>query len=136
MPAAAVKGAVEARLADWDGIGAFPFYDENDAAPAPATQYVTIEYPVATEDRITIGAKPAVYRERGTIRFILRVLVADGVDAALASADTLRAFFREQQFGGVETFGASPVLMNPQNRKGSFYSLPFVVTYKFDQVIT
>lgn len=135
MPSADVKTAVEARVAGWTGIGAFPFFDENSAAAAPAKQYLTIEYPVANENRISIGARPALFRETGAVRFVLHVLQMSGIADGNAQADTLRAFFREQKFGGVETYEASPVAFNPNNRKGTFYLLPFVVTYKFDQII-
>jgi hypothetical protein len=65
MASATVKAAVEARLASWPGLSACPFFDENDAAPNPVGQHLTVEYPVANEDRINIGARPAIFRETG-----------------------------------------------------------------------
>ena len=134
MASATVKAAVQARLQDWLGRAGCPFHDENDAAPAPKTQYLTIEYPVANEDRISIGARPALFRETGAIRFVVHILNMSGLDDAMALVETLRDFFREQKFGSVETFEASPPVLDKTNRARAFYLLPFVVTYKFDQI--
>src|SRR5215831_17312577 len=134
MASAIVKTAVEARLASWPGISAFPFFDENDAAPLPPTQYLTIEYPIANEDRINIGARPAIFRETGAIRFVFHILSMSGLNDTITIVDTLRDFFREQQFGGVSTFEAPPAAFDKSNRSGAFYLLPFVVTYRFDLI--
>ena len=134
MASAVVKAAVEARLQTWLGLAAFPFFDENDAAELPSTQYLTIEYPVANEDRINIGAKPAIFRETGAIRFVFHILNMSGLNDAIAIVDTLRDFFREQEFGGVSTFEAAPAAFDRSNRSGAFYLLPFVVTYRFDLI--
>jgi hypothetical protein len=134
MASASVKAAVEARLATWPGLSAFPFFDENDAAPLPSTQYLTVEYPLANEDRINIGARPAIFRETGAIRFVFHVLSMSGLNDAIAAVDTLRDWFREQQFGGVSTFEAAPAAFDKSNRSGTFYLLPFVVTYQFDLI--
>src|SRR5215831_17561483 len=99
MASATVKAAVEARLKTWPGISECPFFDENDAAPLPSTQHLTIEYPVANEDRINIGAQPAIFRETGAIRFVVHILSMSGLNDATALVDTLRDFFREQEFG-------------------------------------
>jgi hypothetical protein len=134
MASAIVKAAVEARLKTWPGISAFPFFDENDAAPLPSAQYLTIEYPVANEDRINIGARPAIFRETGAIRFVVHILSMSGLNDAIVLVDTLRDWFREQQFGGVSTFEAAPAAFDKSNRSGAFYLLPFVVTYQFDLI--
>jgi hypothetical protein len=134
MASAVVKAAVEARLNAWPGLSAFPFFDENDAAPLPSTQYLTVEYPVANEDRINIGARPAIFRETGAIRFVFHILSMSGLNDAIAAVDTLRDWFREQQFGGVSTFEAAPAAFDKSNRSGTFYLLPFVVTYQFDLI--
>ena len=134
MASAIVKAAVEARLKSWPGLSAFPLFDENDAAQEPKTQYLTIEYPVANEDRINIGARPAIFRETGAIRFVVHILSMSGLNDAIALVDTLRDFFREQEFGGVSTFEAAPVAFDKSNRSGAFYLLPFVVTYRFDLI--
>jgi hypothetical protein len=134
MASAIVKAAVEARLKTWPGLSAFPFFDENDAAQEPKTQYLTIEYPVANEDRINIGARPAIFRETGAIRFVVHILSMSGLNDAIALVDTLRDFFREQEFDGVSTFEAAPAAFDKSNRSGAFYLLPFVVTYRFDLI--
>jgi hypothetical protein len=110
------------------------FFDENDAAPSPSTQHLTIEYPVANEDRINIGVRPAIFRETGAIRFVVHILSVSGLNDAIALVDTLRDFFREQEFGGVSTFEAAPAAFDKSNRSGAFYLLPFVVTYRFDLI--
>jgi hypothetical protein len=109
MASATVKAAVQTRLQDWPGRAGCPFYDGNDAAPA-------------------------LFRETGAIRFVVHILNMSGLDDAMALVETLRDFFREQKFGGVETFEASPPALDKSNRARAFYLLPFVVTYKFDQI--
>lgn len=134
MASAAVKAAVEVRLSTWPGLTACPFYDENDAAPLPSTQHLTIEYPVANENRINVGARPAIFRETGAIRFVVHILNMSGLTDAIVLVDTLRDWFREQKFDGVSTFEAAPAAFDRSNRSGVFYLLPFVVTYRFDLV--
>jgi hypothetical protein len=135
MASATVKAAIQSRLATWPGLTAFPFYDENDVAPAPSSQHLTIEYPVANENRISEGARPAVFRETGAVRFILHILNMSGLDATEVQVDSLRDWFREQSINGVDTFEAPPAAFDRSNRAGAFYLLPFVVTYKFDRII-
>lgn len=133
MASGTVKTAIETLLQSWSGLSSYPFYDENDVGDSPKAQYLTIEYPVANEDRITIGARPAIFRETGAVRFILHILNMSGLDPAIAAMDTLRDLFREQTLGsGIETFEAAPGVFNPSNRKGAFYELACVVTYRFD----
>lgn len=133
MASGTVKTAIETLLQSWSGLSSYPFYDENDVAPTPKTQYLTIEYPVANEDRITRGARPAIFRETGSIRFVLRILNMSGLAAALVAVDSLRDLFREQTLAsGIETFEAPPAALGKPNRNGAFYELPFVVTYRFD----
>ena len=134
MASATVKAAIEARLSEWPGLAACPFFDENDAAPLPSKRHLTIEYPVANEDRINIGARPAIFRETGAIRFVVHILNMSGLNETIVLVDTLRDWFREQQFGGVSTFEAAPAAFDKSNRSGAFYLLPFVVTYRFDLV--
>jgi hypothetical protein len=89
---------------------------------------------LANEDRINIGARPAIFRETRAIRFVVHILSMSGLNDTIALVDTLRDFFREQEFGGVSTFEASPAAFDKSNRSGAFYLLPFVVTYRFDLV--
>jgi hypothetical protein len=136
MASGTVKAAVEARLAGWSQIGSYPFFDENDVAPAPQTQYLTIEYPVANEDRITVGARPAIFRETGSIRFVMHIQNMSGLTAAMVDFDTLRDRFREQTLSpGIDTFEAPPAVFDPNNRRGAFYLLASVVTYRFDRIL-
>lgn len=133
MASGTVKAAVESHLQGWADIAQYPFFDENDAAPAPRTQYLTIEYPVANEDRVNIGARPAIFRETGAIRFVLHIPNMGGLTDALVAVDSLRDLFREQTLaGGISTFEAPPAALGKPNRNGAFYELPFVVTYRFD----
>lgn len=136
MASGTVKAAVEAHLASWSRIGSYPFHDENDVASVPQTQYLTIEYPVANEDRASIGAPPAIFRETGAIRFVMHVQNMSGLTAAMADFDTLRDLFREQTLSaGISTFEAPPAVLDPNNRRGAFYLLASVITYRFDRIL-
>lgn len=135
MASGTVKAAVEAHLASWVSLADYPFFDENDVAPLPKTQYLTIEYPVANEDRISEGARPALFRETGSIRFVLHILNMSGLTAAMLVMDSLRDLFREQTINGVDTNEAPPAVFDASNRRGSFYQLAFVVTYRFDRIL-
>lgn len=132
MASAAVKTAVEAQLQSWSGLSAYPFVDENDVGNSPDDKFLTIEYPVANEDRINVGARPVIFRETGAIRFVLHILNMSGLAAAVVTIDTLRDHFREQTLAGVDTFEAAPAAYDKSNRRGSFYEIAFVVTYRFD----
>jgi hypothetical protein len=133
MASGTVKAAVETRLQSWASLAQYPFFDENDVAPLPKTLHLTIEYPVANEDRITIGAKPAIFRETGAIRFVIHILNMSGLSSALTAIDSLRDLFREQTLGaGIETFEAPPAVFDKSNRSSTFYLLASVVTYRFD----
>lgn len=132
MASGTVKAAVEAQLASWAALTDYPFFDENDAAPLRKTQYLTIEYPVANEDRVNVGARPAIFRETGSIRFVIHILNMSGLTAAIVAMDSLRDLFREQTLNGVDTFEAPPAVFDSRNRSGAFYLLASVVTYRFD----
>jgi hypothetical protein len=126
MASATVKAAVQARLQDWPGRAGCPFYDENDAAPAPKTQYLTVEYPVANEDRISIGATPALFRETGANGLAAYLLswLPDGPH--LAEAGRRSTKFLGQALIGVSG-SAAAALISCLNR----YAIGFE-TYKGD----
>jgi hypothetical protein len=131
MASLTVKTAVEARLATWINIAACPFVDENDVGESPKHNFITIEYPLANEDRISVGL-PALFRETGGIRFVIYILNLSGLSTALGWADEIRELFRDRQFSGITTFAAAPPAFDQGNRVGPFYKVPFVVTYHFD----
>jgi hypothetical protein len=105
--------------------------DENDVADAPQQSFITVEYPVANEDRITVGT-PALFRESGGIRFVIHILNLSGLQQALGWADEIRDLFRDRLFDGVMTFAAAPPPFSQSNRSGTFYLVPFVVAYHYD----
>jgi hypothetical protein len=134
MPSAAVKAAVDARLATWSHIGDCPQHDINDLSDAPANQFLDVEYPVANEERINLGV-PALYREEGAIRFVIYVAALTGVAAALGYADEIRDLFRDKNdFPGIDltTFEASPPVFDSSISTRGYYPAPFVVPYHFD----
>jgi hypothetical protein len=128
----AVCNAFEARLATWVNIGACPFVDENVVSPVSKPPYVEIEYPVAIEDRLTVGS-PAIWRETGGARFIITVAInAPGWKAqTLGWVEELRDLFRPPFFDGLETRTAAAATLDDRNKNGNRYRIPFVVTYVF-----
>jgi hypothetical protein len=133
MPSKAVSDAFETRLKLWPNIDACPLVDLNEVSAVPKPPYLEIEWPVGTEDRASNG-KPAVFREGGGARFVITVAtnMVGWKDQVLTWAEELRDLFRAQNFGGVETYEASPAVLDNRNRDGNKYHVPFAVTYKFD----
>lgn len=138
MASAAVMTAVRARLdALWTRT---PVRYPNDATspdglqvPAAKTPFLMVQYPVATEDQITIGAPGSnVFREEGAIRLVLQIPRGAGVDEFSGWIDELRAMFRARQFGGVTTFAASPAVLDDRNDAGSYWALSCAIPYQFD----
>jgi hypothetical protein len=126
----------QARLATWDNRTSCPLVDVNEISSAPAKPpYMEIQFPVATEERMSVGRR-AVYREHGGARFVITV-AAHAVGwktQVLTWCEELRDLFRGQVFDGVETFEASPPVIDERNRDGTKFSVPFVVLYKFDAI--
>lgn len=131
MPSAAVKTAVDARLATWTNIAACPQHDINDVSDSPAARFIDVEYPVSNETRISIGT-PGLFREEGAIRFVIYEGSLTGVATALGYAEEIRDLFRDKEFAGVTTFEASPPVFDSSITHRGYYPVPFVVTYEYD----
>jgi hypothetical protein len=135
MPSKVVADAFEARLATWPNLASCPLVDLNEVSDAPIVPpYLEIEYPVAAEERMSVGVN-AIYRERGGARFVITVAAFElgWKDQVLTWCDELRDLFRGRFLdNGVETFEASPAVIDERNRDGTKFSVPFVVLYKFD----
>lgn len=130
-----VKTAFEAHLVTWPNLSACPFADLNKVAEPSAPPYIEIHYPLGIETKLGPGI-PQVYRESGGARFILTIKSFDAaaLDLALGWVEELRDLFRTKMFGGVETFEASPAVLDDRNRFGNKFKVPFVVRYKFDAI--
>ena len=133
MPSKSVSEAFEARLLLWPNLSACPLVDLNEVSEVPAPPYLEIEWPVGTEERMSVGS-PAVFRERGGARFILTVATnKQGWKAQVGAwAEELRDLFRAKSFGGVETDEASPPVFDDRNKDGTKYHVPFAVAYRYD----
>lgn len=134
MAQAAVIAAVNQRLADnWTNC---PVVGPNISGDAPSdglSPFLSIQYPVAREEQITIGAPGnEVFRETGAIRFVLNVQRGRGVDQGSAWADQLRTLFRAKQFASVNTFAPSSPVLDDSNDMGDYWRLTFAVPYYFD----
>lgn len=133
MASASVMAAVAARIgATWSG---FPVFDANTVGdpPTEGSRFLTIQYPVADEEQITIGAPGNnVFRETGTIRFVFNIPRGIGVASDAVLLDGLRALFRSKQFDGVTTYAPSPSILDDGNDNGNYWALTSVVPYQFD----
>jgi len=133
MASQAVVAAVNTRLeAAWTTL---PVIGPNlqGEPPADGSAFLTVQYPVASEQQKSIGAPAAnVWREEGAIRFVLAIERGQGVDQGLQWADALRALFRGKQFSGVTTYAPSPPVIDDSNDDGLYWKLTFVVSYYFD----
>lgn len=132
MPALAVANAFEARLATWSHIGDCPFVDLETVSDVLRPPFIEIEYPVAIEDRLSVGT-PAVWRETGGARLLINVATFQQgwKPQVLGWVEELRDLFRAPFFDGLETRTASPATLDDRNKDGNRYRVPFVVTYVY-----
>jgi hypothetical protein len=134
MAQAAVVAAVTARLASFARCPIAGINMQGDT-PADASPFLAVEYPVANEQQITVGAPGNnVFRETGAIRFVLSIRRGRGVDQGMGWADELRTLFRGQQFANVNTWAPSSPVLDNANDSGSYWRLTFAVPYYFDFV--
>lgn len=136
MASAAVRSAVEARLAaNWAHT---PIRAPNPSlagVPADGSAFVSVQYPLANEEQMTIGAPGAnIWRETGAFRVVLAVPAATDLAVALwpARLDALRAAFRGKVFDGVRTYEASPPIVDGATDDGAYALLSFAVVYDHD----
>ena len=139
MASKAVTDAVEARLgASWtssvDGT-VLPVLGLNsrDQVPADKTAFIVVEYPVANDSQITIGAPGSqVFRESGAFRIIINVSIGGGESQGRGWADELRTLFRGKQFSGVTTWAPTTPVSVDSDQRGAYWQLAFVVPYFAD----
>ncbi|GIQ73190.1 hypothetical protein [Bradyrhizobium sp. RD5-C2] len=134
MARQAVIDAVKARLGDvFNGC---PVLDQDAAAQglADGSMYLVLQFPVANERQITIGAPGAnVWREEGAFRLVLSVRTGDPLAPATMLIDQARAIFRGKQFSGVTTYAPSPAVQgDPQFVGGTRVELSSAVPYQSD----
>lgn len=138
MASAAVMAAVRARIEALWSRTPVRFPNELDAvagaqAPADGSAFLIVQYPVAVEDQITLGAPGSnVFREEGAIRFVMQVPYGAGLDTYAEWLDELRALFRGKQFDGVTTYAASPAISDDGNDDGNFWALSCAIPYQYD----
>jgi len=131
MASAAVMAAVKSRLqANWSRCTvAYP----NELTVLPAAPFLAVQYPVASEEQITVGAPSNnVFREEGAIRLVLMVKPGTGTTTYAGWMDELRALFRGKQFDGGTTYAPSPDVLDDRNDDGAYWALSCAVPYKFD----
>ncbi|WP_316234666.1 phage tail terminator-like protein [Bradyrhizobium sp. SZCCHNR1020] len=133
MASLAVMDAVDARLAaNWTRC-AIVADDTTGQGPADGSPYLTVEYPVAREEQITVGSPGAnVFRETGVIRLVLVQQTGTGRRQPVQWMDELRALFRSTLFSGVTTFAPSPAIVDPANYAGGKFKVSCAVPYYFD----
>lgn len=135
MASQAVVAAVEARLkANWTQC---TVVDRNrqEQPPADGTPYLIVQFPVAQETQISIGAPGNnVFREEGAIRLVLHARRGRGIAEALAWIEQLRDLFRGRQFAGVNTWAPAAAVEDDVNESGTYYRFAFAVPYYFDRI--
>lgn len=139
MVAKAVVDAVEARLGGsyWTSIDgtAVPVFGINTVGQTPidGSPYLEVQYPIADENQITVGAPGSnVFREDGSIRFVLNVQRGLGIEQGLAWIEEIRALFRGKQFSGVNVWGVSSPVIDKTNDAGNYWMLAIVALFYTD----
>lgn len=133
MASKSVMDAFKAQLAaNWATTVIVPD-DQVASGPADGSAYVTLEYPVAKEEQITIGAPGNnMWRESGIARIVLNAPSGSGTDQPFLWMDQLRAIFRGKQFAGVTTYAPSPGIENASNYEAGRFVMSSAVPYYFD----
>lgn len=133
MASAAVLAAIRARLtANWTATPVI-YPNESSATPGDAAAFLTVQFPVALGDQITVGAPGNnVFRDSGAIRFVLAVPIGSGLEQGLAWIDQLRTLFRSVKFASVTTYAPSPAVENNANDDGNYWVLSFSVPFYAD----
>ncbi|XUM25116.1 phage tail terminator-like protein (plasmid) [Bradyrhizobium oligotrophicum S58] len=133
MASAALMTAVAARLAGNWTLCAVVEDDTTGLGPGDGAPYVTLEYPVAREEQITIGAPGNnVFRETGAFRLVLVSPTGQGLAQPIAWMDQLRAIFRGKHFSGVTTYAPSPGATDTSNYSAGRYVVSSSVPYYID----
>jgi hypothetical protein len=134
MARQSVIDAVKARLAA--NFSACPVVDQDTTAQGPGdgSIYLVVQFPVANERQITIGAPGNnLWREEGSLRLVISVRSGDPLDQANTFIDQARAIFRGKQFSGVTTYAPSPAVQaDPEFVGGTRVELSSSVPYQSD----
>lgn len=135
MASQAVINAVESgQLSLWSHMPIIGWVRRDERTDESAS-FLQVQYPVANEEQITIGAPGAnVWREEGVIRLVLLMNRDEDRATILQRADELRSLFRGKEFGGVQTFAPSPPAIDDNNDDGNFLRLSIAVPYQFDRL--
>lgn len=133
MAGKAVIDAVTARLkANWT-LCAVVEDDTTGQGTGDGSPYVTLEFPVAVENQITIGAPGNnVFRESGAFRIKLVSPTGTGLSQPTDWIDQLRVIFRGKQFSGVTTYAPSPGVVDNSNYLAGKFVISSAVPYYLD----
>lgn len=133
MASKLVVDAVENRLAAmWSHTPVIGLNTVGET-PADGTSFLTVQYPVATEEPASVGSPGSnVFREEGGFWLVLSVPRGQGLGVPMTWIDELRAMFRAKQFGGVNCVGASPAYQDDNIENGAYVRLSSVITYYAD----
>lgn len=153
MASAAVMAAVESKLATvWPtlctnaGLTSAPPIippNEGSGAPADGSGFLAVEYPVANEQMMSVGAPGAnIWREDGGFLLTLVAPIGGGLRNSAtpwaALMDALRAAFRGSTItvgsGFMTVFEASPPAFKEDSERGAYCELSSAITYWFDVV--
>jgi hypothetical protein len=134
MARQAVIDTVMARLKANFTVCQIPDQDTASQAPADGSTFLTLQFPVASEQQITVGTPGNnVWREAGAFRLVISVRIGDPFSEANGWLDQARALFRGRQFSGVTTFAPSrSVEADPQFSGGLRVELSSAVPYQSD----
>jgi len=136
---AAAKTAINALVAaNWAHT---PITEANKAGglPADGSAFLTVQYPVADEEMMTIGAPGAnVFRDSGGARIVLSIPSGKGTNDVSAPwetrLDALRAALRSKNTNGLITWEPSPVTYDSSSDDGAYFELTFAIEYQVDVI--
>jgi hypothetical protein len=134
MPSSAAYTALfERALANWQHTPIRGLNPEDGQVPADGSAFLEIQFPIGTEQQMSIGAPGEnIWRETGAVRFVLALPVGTGLGLWLFRIDNFRAVFRGQDFNGVRTYDVSPAIVRPEADDWSYTIVSFAVAYEYD----
>lgn len=134
MARQSVVDAVTARLKANFTLCTVLDQDQAVQPPADGSTFITLQFPVANEQQITIGAPGNnVWREAGAFRLVMSVRTGDPLSLPNTWLDQARALFRGKQFSGVTTYAPSPAVeADAQFAGGTRVEISSAVPYQSD----
>jgi hypothetical protein len=122
-----VMAAVEQRLAElWTNCPVVGINGQGEA-PQDGSAFMVVQYPVSNQTQIDLAEK--LFREEGTVRFVINTERGAGVQQAKDWAAEIGAMFRRVRVGRVRFELPSSPFFDDSNDAGNYFTSTVVVDF-------